>query len=120
MGVLILSYADIEAALTPAECERAMAAVLAARARGAAFNPLSSVTFPPGAPGFMGLMPSYAAGADGADGACGLKAICLLPGNPARGLDAHQGTVTLFSDDTGMPTAILNASAVTEIRTAAV
>src|SRR5581483_3463093 len=49
-----------------------------------------------------------------------LKAICLMPGNPARGLDAHQGTVTLFDGDTGVPTAILDASAITEIRTAAV
>ena len=43
-----------------------------------------------------------------------------MPGNPARGLDAHQGTVTLFDGETGVPTAILDASAVTEIRTAAV
>ena len=49
-----------------------------------------------------------------------LKAICLIPGNPARGLDAHQGIVTLFDGETGVPTAILDASAVTEIRTAAV
>jgi ornithine cyclodeaminase len=43
-----------------------------------------------------------------------------MPGNPARGLDAHQGTVTLFDGETGVPTAILDASALTEIRTAAV
>jgi len=49
-----------------------------------------------------------------------LNAICLIPGNPARGLDAHQGIVTLFDGETGVPTAILDASAVTEIRTAAV
>ena len=73
---------------------------------------------PPGAPGFMGLMPAYAS--DDQDGGFALKAICLMPGNPARGLDAHQGIVTLFDGDTGIPTAILNASAVTEIRTAAV
>ena len=147
MGVLILSNADVRAALDPEECEQAMASVLAARARGEAYNPLRSVTVPPGAPGFMGLMPAYAAagggGAGGAEGtgsadaaegtgsaggaggeseagAFALKAICLLPGNPRRGLDTHQGTVTLFDGQTGVPTAILNASAVTEIRTAAV
>ena len=43
-----------------------------------------------------------------------------MPGNPARGLDAHQGLVTLFDGDIGVPTAVLDASAVTEIRTAAV
>jgi ornithine cyclodeaminase/alanine dehydrogenase-like protein (mu-crystallin family) len=124
MRVLTLSNADIHQALTPAECERAMAGVLAARARGEAFNPLRTVTVPPGAAGFIGLMPAHASSAGsatGRDGATfGLKAICLIPGNPARGLDAHQGTVTLYDGDTGMPTAILNASAITEIRTAAV
>ena len=43
-----------------------------------------------------------------------------MPGNPARGLDAHQGLVTLFDGETGVPTAILDASAVTAVRTAAV
>jgi ornithine cyclodeaminase len=53
-------------------------------------------------------------------GAFVLKAVCILPGNPARGLDAHQGLVTLFDGETGVPTAILDASAVTAVRTAAV
>ena len=43
-----------------------------------------------------------------------------MPGNPARGLDAHQGLVTLFDGETGVPTAILDASAITAVRTAAV
>jgi ornithine cyclodeaminase/alanine dehydrogenase-like protein (mu-crystallin family) len=114
MRVLVLSHADVHAALDPAACERAMADVLAARARTEAANPLRSVWAPPGAAGLMGLMPSHATGV------FALKALCLMPGNPARGLDAHQGTVTLFDGTTGMPTAILDASAITEIRTAAV
>jgi ornithine cyclodeaminase/alanine dehydrogenase-like protein (mu-crystallin family) len=121
MRVLILTDAEVHVALAPDECERAVASVLAARARGDAYQSLRSVMIPPGAPGFMGLMPAYAGGgAGGATGAFALKSICLMPGNPARGLDAHQGTVTLFDGDTGMPTAILNASAVTGLRTAAV
>ena len=126
MRVLTLSNADIHAALSPADCERAMAGVLAARVRGEAFNPLRTVTVPPGAAGFIGLMPAYVSAPRRdrppalAGAAFGLKAICLIPGNPARGLDAHQGTVMLYDGETGMPTAILNASAITEIRTAAV
>ena len=116
--VLVLSHADVHAALAPEACERAMAEVLIAQSTGAAYAPLRNVMMPPGAPGFMGLMPAYAATIS--DGGFALKAICLMPGNPARGLDAHQGIVTLFDGDTGIPTAILNASAVTEIRTAAV
>jgi ornithine cyclodeaminase len=74
----------------------------------------------------MGLMPSWrgaqrdGSARAGSGAAFALKAICIMPGNPARGLDAHQGTVTLFDGETGAPTAILDASAVTEIRTAAV
>ena len=62
----------------------------------------------------MGLMPAYSPGAG-----YGLKAICITPGNPAIGKDAHQGGVLLFDARTGEPLALVNASAVTEIRTAA-
>ncbi len=122
MSVLILNHGDVHASLAPGECERAMSAVLAAHARGGAYFPLRSVMLAPGAPGLMGLMPAYAAaGPDhGTPGVFALKAICLMRENPARGLDAHQGLVVLFDHDTGIPTAILNASAITEIRTAAV
>ncbi len=118
--VLILSHADVVAALPPAACTEAIADVLAARARGAARMPLRTVMSVPGAKGFMGLMPGWRAAGDGLPEEFGLKAICLLPDNPARGLDTHQGTVTLFDGETGVPTAILDASAITMIRTAAV
>jgi len=49
-----------------------------------------------------------------------LKRACVFPDTPKRGLDAHQGTVTLFDGETGETRALLNASAVTAIRTAAV
>jgi ornithine cyclodeaminase len=65
----------------------------------------------------MGLMPAHRGGERPL---YALKAVCIFPGNPARGLDAHQGTVTLFDGTTGQPTAIVDASAITAIRTAAV
>jgi ornithine cyclodeaminase/alanine dehydrogenase-like protein (mu-crystallin family) len=120
MRVLVLSHDDVLAALPPVQCAEAMAAVLAAHARGEAFMPLRSVMRPPGADGFMGLMPGWRQAGEGQKASFGLKAICLMPGNPARGLDAHQGIVTLFDGEIGVPTAILDASAITEVRTAAV
>jgi ornithine cyclodeaminase len=141
MRVLILSHRDVLSSLPPDECADAMAAVLAAHARGEAFMPRRSVMTPPGAAGFMGLMPGWRGPRDAGSPALApeaeaehslpeppppdkpvfaLKAICLMRGNPARGLDAHQGIVTLFDGEIGVPTAILDASAVTEIRTAAV
>jgi ornithine cyclodeaminase/alanine dehydrogenase-like protein (mu-crystallin family) len=120
MRVLILSHRDVLAALAPQACAEAMAAVLAAHGRGETYQPLRSVRVPPDAAGFMGLMPAWRGPHDGTAAAFAVKALCLMPGNPARGLDAHQGTVTLFDGDTGVPTAILDASAITAVRTAAV
>jgi ornithine cyclodeaminase/alanine dehydrogenase-like protein (mu-crystallin family) len=120
MRVLILSHGDVQAALPPEACAEAMAAVLAEHARGGTYLPLRSVIMPPGAAGFMGLMPGWRGQQQGRDAVFALKAVCIMPGNPARGLDAHQGLVTLFDGETGVPTAILDASAVTAIRTAAV
>jgi ornithine cyclodeaminase/alanine dehydrogenase-like protein (mu-crystallin family) len=120
MRVLVLSHRDVVAALPPRACAESMAAVLAARARGETHMPLRSVMAAPGAAGFMGLMPSWRGGQQDHGAVFALKAICVIPDNPARGLDAHQGTVTLFDGETGVPTAILDASAITAIRTAAV
>ncbi|HEX9030962.1 MAG TPA: hypothetical protein VF834_03895, partial [Streptosporangiaceae bacterium] len=107
MDLLVLSGADVRAALGYAACAQAMSSVLAARARGEVFQPLRSVLRPPGAAGLMALMPSYRSGADAG---YGLKAICVTPGNPAAGLDTHQGIVLLSSPQTGQPLAVLNAS----------
>ncbi|HEX9065582.1 MAG TPA: ornithine cyclodeaminase family protein [Streptosporangiaceae bacterium] len=117
MDLLVLPADGVRAVLGYRRCAEAMRTALAARARGEVFQPLRSVLRPEGAPGFMALMPSYQGGQDAG---FGLKAICVLPENPAAGLDTHQGIVLLSSPQTGQPLAMLNASAVTEIRTAAV
>jgi ornithine cyclodeaminase len=65
-------------------------------------------------------MPAWRGPADDRPSVFSLKAICLIPDNPSRGLDAHQGLVALFDGDTGIPLAVLDASAITAIRTAAV
>ena len=117
MSVLILTQAEVEALLPMPECIERMAEVLSALGRGELHQPLRMVTFPPGAAGAMALMPSYRGGASAA---LGLKIVNVFPANPAKKLDAHQGAVLLFSGTTGQLQAILNASAVTAIRTAAV
>ena len=117
MQLLVLSAGAVRTVLGYARCADAMRAALAARARGEVFQPLRSVLKPDGAAGFMALMPSYQTGPAAG---YGLKALCITPGNPAAGLDSHQGIVLLSSPQTGQPLAVLNASAVTEIRTAAV
>jgi ornithine cyclodeaminase len=49
-----------------------------------------------------------------------LKAICVFHGNSAKGKDTHQGGVMLFNNETGELLALINAAAITAIRTAAV
>jgi ornithine cyclodeaminase/alanine dehydrogenase-like protein (mu-crystallin family) len=126
MPILVLSARDTHELLPPGDCADAMREALTALARGFVQMPLRTVARPDGAAGMMALMPSFraagpdVAGPDAAAGAYGLKAICITPGNSAIGLDTHQGVVLLSSGRTGEPLALLNASAVTEIRTAAV
>src|ERR1051325_992837 len=117
MSVLLLSHDEVVALLPVGECIALRREALVALAEGRVHQPLRTIVRPPDAAGIMGLMPSYSSGAHAA---FGLKAICVFGGNPARGLDAHQGAVLLFSAETGELQAIVNASAVTAIRTAAV
>jgi ornithine cyclodeaminase/alanine dehydrogenase-like protein (mu-crystallin family) len=117
VDLLVLSAADVRAVLGYADCATAMRQALTALTSGRAQQPLRTVTSPRGAAGLVALMPAYLAEGEGS---YGLKALCITPGNPAAGLDAHQGLVLLSAGRTGEPIAILNASAVTEIRTAAV
>jgi ornithine cyclodeaminase len=115
MKILVLGGHQVRELLPYAECADVMREALTGLARGEIQQPLRTVVRPTGAAGFMGLMPAYSP-----ETGYGLKAICITPGNPAVGKDAHQGGVLLFAADTGEPLALVNASAVTEIRTASV
>jgi ornithine cyclodeaminase len=117
MKILILNHAEVEELLPMPACITVMTEALTALARGQVHQPLRMVVRPPEATGLMGLMPAYVSGEHAA---YGLKAVCVFPGNPAIGKDAHQGSVMLFSAKTGELLALMNASAITAIRTAAV
>ncbi|MBA3475774.1 MAG: ornithine cyclodeaminase family protein [Actinobacteria bacterium] len=117
MSVLVLSEHDVRALLPMHECIEAMEGVLRSLARGELHQPLRFLTRPPDAESLMGFMPAHRSG----EGSVwSLKEIVIVPGNPARGLDSHQGAVLLHDGETGELRALLNASPITEIRTAAV
>lgn len=59
------------------------------------------------------------AGYDGANQVPGLKVGSYWPGNRARGLGNHGSTTLLLDDATGLPTAIVAATWLTALRTAA-
>ena len=117
MTLLVLSKEDVERLLTMPDCIEAMSDVLAALTRGELFQPLRFVVRPPDSSALLGLMPAHRAGERSA---FALKEIVIAPSNPPRGLDAHQGGVLLHDGETGELRALLNASPITAIRTAAV
>jgi ornithine cyclodeaminase/alanine dehydrogenase-like protein (mu-crystallin family) len=117
MAVLVLNQEEVERLLDMEGCIEAMAGALASLARGEVHVPLRFLVKPEDEPSLIGLMPAHRAGDSPL---YSLKTVCVFPDNPQRGLDAHQGTVTLFDGETGEVRALMNASAITAIRTAAV
>jgi ornithine cyclodeaminase len=115
--VLVLSETEVEQLLTMEECITVMEDALVSLARGEVEQPLRTKVMPAGAPGLLGLMPAWRGGAVPV---FGLKEVCVFPGNPARGLHTHVGAVLLHSAATGELLAVINAAAITAIRTAAV
>lgn len=117
MPFVTLGAQDIERLLPMGACIEVMARALADLERGELKQPLRSVFMPPDAKGGMAWMPAHRAGPRAV---FGMKVLCVMPGNPAHGLDSHQGQVLLADGETGQLRALLDASAVTAIRTAAV
>lgn len=117
MTVRVLDEQQVLQLLPMDECIAAMEHALASLGRDEVYNPLRFVLRPPDDPSLMGLMPAHRGGDSPL---WSLKTLTIFPGNSARGLDSHQGFVALFDGDTGAPTALLNAGAITAVRTAAV
>lgn len=98
------------------ECVDLMERTLAALARGEAILPLRSIVWLPEKRGALGLMPAALL----PEKAVGLKAVTFFPGNEGTELDSHQGAVLLFEAERGRLEAIVDATSITAIRTAAV
>lgn len=117
MAFLVLTHAEVERVLTMEACIEVMAEALVALANGDLSQSLRSVYTPPRASGAMAWMPAHRSGAQAV---YGMKLLCVIPDNPGRGLDGHQGAVALLDGVTGELRAVMNAAAITAIRTAAV
>jgi len=85
--------------------------------RGFLHHPLRTFWAPPGVNGGTMWMAAYRSSPKPL---FGTKLLFVLNDNPSRGLDSHQGQVILADGETGELRALLDASAVTAIRTAAV
>jgi ornithine cyclodeaminase len=115
--MLILNEHEVIELLDMPGCMAAMEEALTSLARGEFHLPLRPVVKPPGERHFLGLMPTFRSGDRPL---YALKTVAIFPDNPSRGLDPHQGTVTLYDGGTGEVLAVMNASPITAIRTAAV
>jgi len=114
--ILVIGRTEVERLLPMERCIELMAETLAALSRGEAVNPLRAIVRLPKGPNMLGLMPA----ALSTPPAFGAKLISVFPENRAAGLESHQGFVALFEAEHGHPVALVDASAVTAIRTAAV
>ena len=112
--MIVLSHSDVEALLSMKDAIAVIAGVMPQVSAGKAELPLRSV-IPVGGANRMGIMPGALAEA----GCYGIKLVSLFPGNPARGLSSHRGAMVLFEAETGEATAMMDASLLTAVRTAA-
>src|SRR5262249_14137174 len=96
-------------------CIELVAAALKTTSEGGAVLPLRTATWLPDRRGMVGLMPGYLAAPEG----FGFKVVSIFPGNHGTGFDSHQGCVMLFDTANGRPIAVIDASRITAIRTAA-
>jgi ornithine cyclodeaminase len=116
MKVLVANGEDVRALLPMNECIGVMEEALRMLAGGDALLPLRTMMLLPGRPDLMGLMPSYLGGIH----SVGVKVICAFPSNQGTRYDSHQGVVLLFDSEHGLLRAVVDGTAVTAIRTAAV
>jgi ornithine cyclodeaminase len=93
-----------------------MEAALKTLAQGDAVLPLRQAVWQPDRKGLLGLMPVYL----GNPQTIGVKVVTVFPGNRSTPYESHQGSVLLFECEHGRLLAMVDAGAITAIRTAAV
>jgi ornithine cyclodeaminase/alanine dehydrogenase-like protein (mu-crystallin family) len=116
METLVVSQTEVPRLLPMKECIEVMARAFAALARGEATMPQRQIVWLPDKTGALGLMPAHLSGL----GAVGVKAVTFFPRNEGTDIDSHQGAVLLFETGRGRLLAVIDATSVTAIRTAAV
>lgn len=116
MSTIVVNGTRVREFLPMRECIDAMERAFRALARGRAVVPLRPVVRIPGdAGGALAAMPAYLDDPR----SLGVKAISVFAGNEGTVHDSHQGAVLFFDPDHGALVAIMDAGAITAVRTAA-
>ncbi len=112
----LIGQRDVIDLLPMEECIELMAETLAAASSGNAVTPLRTIFPLPSGAGALGVMPAWLGPSD----TLGVKVLTVFPKNAGTRLDSHIGAILLFSTENGQLEAIVDASSITAIRTAAV
>jgi ornithine cyclodeaminase len=111
----MITQKDVPRLLPMSECVALVAEALKSMAAGKTVQPLRTIFRVPDDGGWFGTMPAYL----GAPRALGVKVITVTPNNHGTLYDSHQGAVLLFEKTNGCLLAIIDATSITSIRTAA-
>lgn len=115
MEVHIINQQQVKQLLPMEQCIDAVKHAFITLAHGEAINPLRPVMWLPERVGALGMMPGYL----GDVNAMGIKVVSVFPGNEGTEYDSHQGAVMLYETEHGRLLALIDASEITAIRTAA-
>jgi ornithine cyclodeaminase len=111
----VISAREVRELLPFGECVEAVEQAMRSVSAGKVLMPLRQFMPLPSGEGRLAWMPGYLG-----DPECyGIKLLSLFPGNPSVGLSSHVGLYVLYESTHGRPVAIMEASALTAIRTAA-
>jgi ornithine cyclodeaminase/alanine dehydrogenase-like protein (mu-crystallin family) len=111
----VIGASELRQLLPFDECVAAVEQAMRGVSAGKVLMPLRQSMPVPSADGRLAWMPGYLG-----DPECfGIKLLSLFPGNPKVGLSSHVGLYVLYESAHGRPIAIMEASELTAIRTAA-
>ncbi len=115
MATVFIGQDEVADLLPMTDCIDAVRRSLGDLARGEGIQPLRPVMWLPEKIGALGMMPGYLGSID----TMGIKTVTVFPGNAGTEYDSHQGTVMLFDSGNGRLKAVIDATEITAIRTAA-
>jgi ornithine cyclodeaminase len=113
--VLLLSRSEVEELLDLDELIDALAGAMADLSAGRASVPDRVAALVDERDGLLAAMPGYTPSAR----ALATKVMSLFPRNAGSALPTHQGVIAVFDPDDGRPLALLDATAITALRTGA-
>lgn len=116
MKTLLVNQDEVKQWLPMSECVEVMAEALKSLAACQVVLPLRPIMWLPERIGALAMMPAYS----GSLKVMGVKVLSIFPHNHGTPHDSHRGAVLLFEAEHGQLLAIIDATEITAIRTAAV